>query len=109
MRKINANNFICSSTTELNDVFQLFKKKNAQYSGVNDVLRALKEGASRSFGVLSKETAFKYCMQLKDKHDVALLQRGVELEDVKERLHDVIVYSLLALAILSGEDEELQS
>ena len=82
--------------------------KIAQYANQDDVLTAFKESAERQFGKVTKEGAFKTCMQFKDKHDLALLQHGTTLPDAKERLYDVVVYCLLGLAILSDKDEELQ-
>lgn len=109
MKTINLDKFDALSANHLTLIGQLFLMKNKQYASGDDVLSAFKESAKRQFGELTKDGAFKACMQFKDKHDLALLQHGTLLPDAKERLYDVVVYCLLALAILSGQDEELQS
>lgn len=93
---------------ELEKVLDLFIVKNEQYGSSEDVLSAFKESAYRQYGEITKKGTFKSCMQLKDKHDLALLRYGTLLPDAKERLKDIIVYSLLGLAILSNEDTTLQ-
>lgn len=108
MKTINLDKFDTLSANHLTLIGQLFLIKNKQYASGDDVLSAFKESAKRQFGELTKDGAFKTCMQFKDKHDLALLQYGTLLPDAKERLYDIVVYCLLGLAILSGEDEELQ-
>lgn len=108
MKTINIDKFEHLSNNHLVNISQLFLMKNKQYASGDDVLSAFKECAKRQFGEINRDGAFKTCMQFKDKHDLALLQHGLLLPDAKERLYDVIVYCLLGLAVLSGEDEELR-
>lgn len=107
MKTVDIDKFWELSVNHLTAIDQLFLLKNKQYANQKDVLSAFKQSAERQFGEISKDGAFRVCMQFKDKHDLALLQHGTLLPDAKERLYDVIVYCLLALAILSDEDESL--
>ena len=109
MKTINIDTFDGLCSNHLCAITQLFLMKNKQYANQDDVLEAFKKSAERQFGEVSKDGAFRACMQFKDKHDLALLQHATALPDARERLYDVIVYSLLGLAILSDKDEELQS
>ena len=92
MKTINIDDFDSLCSNHLCKIAQLFLMKNKQYANQDDVLTAFKESAERQFGKVTKEGAFKTCMQFKD----------------KQRLYDVVVYCLLGLAILSDKDEELQ-
>lgn len=97
--------FLEFTETVYGDIFDLFHIKNKQYASNDDVFEALKEQAIRQYGEVSTDTVLDVILALKDKHDVAILNHGTELEDLRDRLLDIIVYSLLALAWVSREEE----
>lgn len=78
----------------------LFSTKNQQYAKTDDVLKAFRDGAGRRYGEVNKKTMLACLCAYKDKHDLALLQHGAELQDAEERFLDIIIYSLLGIAIL---------
>lgn len=88
---------------------ELWSRKNKEYGMVDDVLAGIRENTKRAFSdEVSQEDMFTVIMNLKDKHDLALLRKGTYLDDAKERLYDVIIYSFLALAVMEATDEELR-
>lgn len=91
-------NAICEDVaTKVSD---LFSAKNAQYAKTDDVLKAFRDGAGRRYGAVNKKTMLACLCAYKDKHDLALLQHGADLGDAEERFLDIIIYSLLGIAIL---------
>lgn len=81
-------------------VSDLFSTKNQQYAKTDDVLKAFRDGAGRRYGEVNKKTMLACLCAYKDKHDLALLQHGSDLQDAEERFLDIIIYSLLGIAIL---------
>lgn len=81
-------------------VSDLFSTKNQQYAKTDDVLKAFRDGAERRYGEVNKKTMLACLCAYKDKHDLALLQHGADLQDAEERFLDIIIYSLLGIAIL---------
>lgn len=81
-------------------VSDLFSTKNQQYAKTDDVLKAFRDGAERRYGEVNKKTMLACLCAYKDKHDLALLQHGSGLQDAEERFLDIIIYSLLGIAIL---------
>ena len=81
-------------------VSNLFSTKNQQYAKTDDVLKAFRDGAGRRYGKVNKKTMLACLCAYKDKHDLALLQHGSDLADAEERFLDIIIYSLLGIAIL---------
>ena len=81
-------------------VSDLFSTKNQQYAKTDDVLKAFRDGAERRYGEVNKKTMLACLCAYKDKHDLALLQHGADLGDAEERFLDIIIYSLLGIAIL---------
>ena len=91
-------NAICEDVeTKVSD---LFSTKNQQYAKTDDVLKAFRDGAERRYGEVNKKTMLACLCAYKDKHDLALLQHGSYLADAEERFLDIIIYSLLGIAIL---------
>lgn len=89
---------ICEDVAQ--KVSDLFAAKNEQYAKTNDVLKAFRDGAERRYGEVNKKTMLACLCAYKDKHDLALLQHGADLDDAEERFLDIIIYSLLGIAIL---------
>lgn len=74
----------------------LFLEKNKQYSDGKDILSAFIKGAERRYGEATKGTMLNTILAYKDKHDLALLEHGTELEDFDDRINDIIVYCIFA-------------
>lgn len=74
----------------------LFLEKNKQYSDGNDILSAFIKGAERRYGEVCKETVLDTILAYKDKHDLALLENGLDLPDFEDRINDIIVYLIFA-------------
>ena len=89
---------ICEDVAQ--QVSDLFAAKNQQYAKTDDVLKAFRDGAERRYGEVNKKTMLACLCAYKDKHDLALLQHGADLADAEERFLDIIIYSLLGIAIL---------
>ncbi len=81
--------------------------KGDQYTGRKPVLDAIYEQTRRRIGkdVVTAGNMLHTILMLSDKHQVALLQHGRAAGDVEDRLTDIIVYSLLALYLLSPQGE----
>lgn len=79
--------------------------KGDQYTGRKPVLDAIYEQTRRRIGkdVVTAGNMLHTILTLSDKHQVALLQHGRAAGDVEDRLTDIIVYSLLALYLLSPQ------
>ena len=108
-RLMDANKFRQIMNTNFKKIKELWARKNKEYGCENDVLAGIRENAKRSYDEdLYQEDMFAVITNLKDKHDLALLRRGIHLDDAKERLYDIIIYSFLALAVMDATDEELR-
>lgn len=81
--------------------------KGSQYTGRKPVLDAIYEQTKRRIDkdVVTAGNMLHTILMLSDKHQVALLQHGRAAGDVEDRLTDIIVYSLLALYLLSPQAE----
>lgn len=106
---MDANKFRQVMNANFKEIKKLWAQKNKKYGCESDILSGIRENTRRGFGDnASQDEMFAAIMNLKDKHDLALLRMGTCLDDVKERLYDVIIYSFLALAVLDATDEELR-
>lgn len=84
-------------------LIELFDVKNEQYAKESDVLEAIKESADRRYGVVTKDTLSYVILDYKDKHDLALLKKGIKLGDTKERLLDIIAYCILLYLVYEND------
>jgi len=91
--------FIKMSTQTLTEVLSLFIKKNNSYAGADNVMYSFEEGAMRQYGEVTPQLMLDKILQFKDKHDVALLHKGLECGEYEDRLKDIIVYCLFAIAV----------
>ena len=106
---MDANKFRQIMNANFKKIKELWARKNKEYGVEGDVLAGIRENTKRAFSEeVYQEDMFTVIMNLKDKHDLALLRKGTYLDDAKERLYDVIIYSFLALAVLDATDEELR-
>lgn len=90
--------------SEQEEILKLFESKNKSYGDEKEAFYNFKQSASRIFNDDSLENQFIVLLTLMDKHLVALANKGLKDKEVKERLRDIIVYSLIAIAM----DEELR-
>lgn len=96
---VTKDDFIKMSTQTLNEVLSLFIKKNNSYAGADNVMYSFEEGAMRQYGEVTPQLMLDKILQFKDKHDVALLHKGLECGEYEDRLKDIIVYCLFAIAV----------
>jgi len=90
----------------LNDIIDLFDKKQKSYGEDDDVLKTIKNVARRVFGDETPESQFFVAMILLDKHLASIAEKGLQLEDLRERLTDAIIYLLFVLAIDKEREEK---
>lgn len=86
-------------TKEMETIQSLFLAKNESYGRDNDLFYNFRQSAMRILNEQGYAAMFTILMTLMDKHLVALANRGIQDKECAERLRDVIVYSLLGLAM----------
>lgn len=89
----------CLIDREFDAIFELFNRKSGSYGANNDIFHNFRMTAIRLFGQDTWDAMFKVIEVYKDKHNVALA-KGIDVPEVRERLRDNILYSLLQLAML---------
>lgn len=89
---------------EQEEILKLFKSKNESYGDEGEAFYNFRQSAIRIFNNDSMENQFKVLLTLMDKHLVALANKGLADKEARERFRDIIVYSLIAIAM----DEELK-
>ena len=85
--------------TELNAIKELFDFKSQAYGKQDDIFYNFRNTAIRIYGDDSHDNMLKAILVYKDKHDVAVANKGFADSEFTERLRDIIVYSLLAIAM----------
>lgn len=85
--------------TYLSSIEKLFDIKNQSYGANDDVFFNFRSTAKRIFGSDNYESMFKILMTYMDKHLVALINKGFEDYEFDSRMKDIIVYSLIAIAM----------
>lgn len=94
---------------QLDSIRELFTLKNVSYGIEDDVFHNFRNTALRVFGTDDHETMFRVLLTYMDKHLVALANKGIKEKEYESRLQDIIVYSLLAIALgrdLAQEDKK---
>jgi hypothetical protein len=89
---------------ELQSIKDLFAFKNISYGMDDDVFHNFRNTALRVFGTDDHQMMLKVLMTYMDKHLVAIVNKGLYDKEYESRLKDIIVYSLLAIAM--GKDFE---
>lgn len=92
---------------EFDAIFELFNRKSGSYGANNDIFHNFRMTAIRLFGQDTWDAMFKVIEVYKDKHNVALA-KGIDVPEVRERLRDNILYSLLQLAMLEEYEKETE-
>lgn len=93
------NEFVPFMETIFNQLRALFTNKNHSYGQTDDAFFNFRETARRHLGGEDYPALFKALSIMKDKHAVALANKGLDDPEVEQRLLDQIVYDLLALAM----------
>ena len=92
---------------ELDQAEGLFTRKNKSYGDQNQVFYNFQETARRVFDDTSCGSMWKVMYTYMDKHMVALTN-GITEREFVERLRDIVVYSLLGIA-LHAEHEVIET
>lgn len=85
---------------ELERVRNLFLRKNISYGDENQAFYNFIETARRKFGTEDLRRAFDVLWILADKHWTTLGKEGLDDPEAEERLRDMVVYSLIGIAML---------
>ncbi len=93
---------------EFNNILGLFIRKNKSYGRDADLFHNFRETARRIEGNTDRGAMFKVLATYVDKHWVALCNRGLDDPECEERLRDIIVYCLLALCLMEGEEGKMR-
>lgn len=81
------------------DVNEKFSEKNSNYASGNDAFYNFRETARRLLQSESPVAMVKVLMIYMDKHWTTLTKNGIHDTEFVDRFQDIIVYSLIALAI----------
>lgn len=85
---------------EFENIKDLFERKNVSYGAKGDAFYNFRQTASRVFSNFEPAHGmFRVMLALKDKHDVALANLGLDDPECESRLRDVILYCLIGLAM----------
>lgn len=90
---------------EIENIVALFKRKSKAYGTVNDVFYNFRNTAKRMHGDDTFDNMFLIAETYKDKHNV-VLSKGITAPEAKERLRNIILYSILQLAMIKKKDCE---
>ncbi len=85
--------------SELVSITELFDVKNESYGAEDDAFHNFRQSALRIYGDDSRGEMFTILLTLMDKHLVALANNGIDDKDFRDRLRDIIVYSLIGIAM----------
>lgn len=85
----------------VNEIVNLFKKKNAEYTNGRDTFHNFDSAAPVVKGVMSP---FTYCMTLSDKQNNAMWVAIHGNKPTRERLFDQVVYGIIGLALLDRKE-----
>lgn len=91
--------FVRGLDEQLQKVRDLFNQKNESYGQQDDVFYNFRSTAKRVFDTDVPAAMFQVLMIYMDKHLVALANRGISDQEFELRLRDIIVYSLIAIAM----------
>lgn len=93
---------------EFKAIRELYERKYASYSAKGDVFYNFRQIASRLFTIYEPvHGMFSALLVLKDKHDMALANRGMDDPECESRLRDIIVYCLIGLAMVKEYKNDL--
>lgn len=92
---------------QLESIRRLFDLKNQSYGISDDVFHNFRSTALRVFGTDEHEKMFQVLLTYMDKHLVVLANKGIREREFEERLRDVMVYSLIAIAMGRNYQKEI--
>lgn len=95
-------------TEEMEQIKDLFQRKNGHYGLANDGLYSFRETAKLMFGVDDVDEQYFTLLTLASKHWVALCSNHRLDEDAEERLRDMVLYCLLGLAMIHVKQAEIE-
>lgn len=85
--------------SECNLICDTFNYKNKSYGLNKDAFHNFRQTAIRVHGNDSADNMFKTLLTYKDKHDVALTNKGLDDQEFVERCRDIAVYALIAIGM----------
>lgn len=91
--------FLTLADVEFLNIQNLFRRKNQSYGAEVDLFYNFRESAKRVLNDTSYQSMFRILFAYMDKHLVALSNRGLDEQEFEERMRDVIVYALIAIAM----------
>jgi len=91
-------------TEELEEVKRLFEEKNESYGQEEDAFYNFRSTAQRLFDMEGHGAMFDVLLVYMDKHLVALANQGITEKEFELRMRDIIVYSLIAIAMQRDMD-----
>ena len=97
--------FVCGKLDELKE---LFRRKNAQYSVDDDPLANFRAGARLRAGTDSWAEMYEEAKNYRRKHVVHVERNGIDGDKVDESLTDIIVYSAIMLYMHEHRQEDLK-
>ena len=84
-------------------IMDLFDTKNLSYGNQSDGFHNFRETSRRVFKRTDAEGMLNALIVYMDKHWIAITQNQIHTPELQERLIDMAVYSLIALAIINKE------
>jgi hypothetical protein len=90
---------------EINNILDLVQYKNGNYGDNEDAFFNFRNSARRIENDISPNSMYKMLMTYMDKHLCALAKNKMDDSEFVERNRDVIVYSLIAIAMKRSLDK----
>lgn len=103
-----ANNFVDYVCNKLDEVKELFRRKNQQYSVGGDPLANFRAGALLRAGNDSYAEMYEEAKNYRRKHVVHIERNGIDGDKVDESLADIIIYSAIMLYMHAHRQEDLK-
>lgn len=97
--------FVCGKLDELKE---LFRRKNAQYAVGDDPLSNFRAGARLRAGTDSWAEMYEEAKNYRRKHVVHVERNGIDGDKVDESLADIIIYSAIMLYMHAHRQEDLK-
>ena len=88
---------------ECDRIYKTFVYKNKSYGVGNDAFHNFRNTAIRVHGSDTAENMFKTLLTYKDKHDVAIANKGLNDQEFAERCRDIALYSLIAIGMFEAK------
>lgn len=93
---------------ELDQLKELFRRKNDQYSTDDDPLANFRAGARLRANVDSWAEMYEEAKNYRRKHVVHVERHGIDGDKVDESLKDIIIYSAIMLYMYAHRQEDLK-